>query len=67
MPRRDPRAHAVRAARMDTRDLEQRLRRLAHEQQSTRETIAAELRREHFGRLPDSWHGNHDAPNGRQP
>ena len=47
--------HAERAARIDTRELGRRLRRFGREQQATREAIEAELRREHFGRMPPDW------------
>lgn len=48
-------SHAVRAARMDTRELDARLRRWEADQRTARAGIEAELRREHWGHLPDGW------------
>jgi hypothetical protein len=47
--------HAERVARFDTLELEERLRREKAQQRRTRAEIEAELRREHFGRLPEHW------------
>ena len=43
----------IRAAVAEERLLQRRLDRLASEQQRSRWAIEQELRREHFGRLPD--------------
>jgi hypothetical protein len=48
--------HAERAARLDTLELERRLRRLERSQRVARGAIEDELRREHWGRLPEGWH-----------
>jgi hypothetical protein len=48
---------AIRAAIAEERLLQRRLDRLASEQRRTRSQIEQELRREHFGRLPDGWNG----------
>lgn len=48
--------HAQRAARIDTRELAQRLRRMQIEQRETRAAIESGLRRRHWGRLPEGWH-----------
>lgn len=48
---------AIRAAVAEERLLQRRLERLATEQRRTRSQIEQELRREHFGRLPDGWNG----------
>jgi hypothetical protein len=47
----------IRAAVAEERLLQRRLDRLAGEQQLARWHIEQELRREHFGRLPDGWNG----------
>jgi hypothetical protein len=47
--------HFRRAARFDTLELEERLRRADVEGRAARAAIEAELRREHFGRLPENW------------
>jgi hypothetical protein len=47
----------IRAAIAEERLLQRRLDRLASEQRRTRSKIEQELRREHFGRLPDGWNG----------
>lgn len=41
---------------MDTRELAAGLRKMAAEERATRAAIEAELRREHWGRLPEGWH-----------
>jgi hypothetical protein len=46
---------AIRAAIAEERLLQRRLDRLASEQQRARGAIEQEMRREHFGRLPDGW------------
>ena len=56
MPRRKL-THAERAALIDTRELADRLRRLENQQRRARAAIEDELRREHYGHLPDGWHG----------
>jgi hypothetical protein len=48
---------AIRAAVAEERLLQRRLDHLASEQRRTRWQIEQELRREHFGRLPDGWNG----------
>lgn len=45
----------IRTAEAEERLLGRRLDRLAGEQLRTRWAIEQELRREHFGRLPDGW------------
>jgi hypothetical protein len=52
MPMND---HSRRAARFETLELEQRLHRADVEGRAARAAIEAELRREHFGRLPENW------------
>jgi hypothetical protein len=47
----------IRVAVAEERLLQRRLDRLAGEQQRARWRIEQELRREHFGRLPDGWNG----------
>jgi hypothetical protein len=47
----------IRTAEAEERLLGSRLDRLAGEQHRTRWAIEQELRREHFGRLPDGWNG----------
>ena len=48
----------IRTAEAEERQLGRRLDRLAGEQIRTRWAIEQELRREHFGRLPDGWNGS---------
>jgi hypothetical protein len=45
----------IRTAEAEERLLQRRLDRLAGEQQRTRWAIEQELRREHYGQLPDGW------------
>lgn len=47
----------IRTTEAEERQLGRRLDRLAGEQIRTRWAIEQELRREHFGRLPDGWNG----------
>ena len=47
---------AERAVRIETRMLEQRLRQLETSQRAAREAIEEELRREHWGHMPEGWH-----------
>ena len=47
--------HFRRAARFDTLELEKRLRQADVEGRAARAAIDAELRREHWGRLPENW------------
>ena len=54
MPKKD---HPRRAARFETLELEERLRRADAEGRAARAAIEAELRREHYGRLPEDWEG----------
>jgi hypothetical protein len=49
-------SHDRRAARIDTRKLAQDLQQWEREQRKARAAIEAELRREHGGHLPESWH-----------
>ena len=49
--------HYERAARIDTRQLAQRLRALAAEQRAGRVAIEANLRAQHWGHMPEGWHG----------
>jgi hypothetical protein len=46
--------HFERAARFETLELEERLRRAEVEGRAARAAIEAELRSEHWGRLPES-------------
>lgn len=48
----------IRTAEAEERMLQRRLDRMAGDQQRTRWTIEQELRREHFGQLPDGWGTN---------
>ena len=63
MPPEDPRSkrpvsgHARRAARIDTRELEERMRQWEADQSKTREDIEAEVQREHWGRAPEGGDG----------
>lgn len=50
--------HYERAARIDTRQLAQRLRALAAEQRASREAVEANLRAQHWGHMPEGWHGS---------
>ena len=52
MPTND---HSRRAARFETLELEERLRRAGVEGRAARAAIEAEIRREHYGRLPENW------------
>ena len=45
----------IRSAVAEERVLQRRLDRLAGDQRRTRLAIEQELRREHFGQLPDGW------------
>lgn len=47
--------HPRRAARFDTLDLEERLRQAKADGRTARAEVEAELRREHWGRLPENW------------
>jgi hypothetical protein len=47
--------HARRAARFDTLELEKRLRSAGNDGRAARAQLEAELRREHWGRLPENW------------
>jgi hypothetical protein len=47
--------HFRRAARFETLELEERLRRADVEGRAARAAIEAELRHEHWGRLPENW------------
>ena len=49
--------HYERAARIDARQLAQRLRALAADQRAGRATIEANLRAQHWGHMPEGWHG----------
>jgi len=49
--------HARRAARFDTIELEKRLRQAKADGRAARAEVEAELRREHWGRLPENWNG----------
>jgi hypothetical protein len=68
-PNASAETHAQRAARIDTRELTQRLRRMQIEQRETRAAIESGLRRQHWGRLPEGWHeGPEDGrPDERRP
>jgi hypothetical protein len=57
-PNAADKAHYERAARIDTRDLAQRVRRMAAEQRATRTALEADLRAQHWGRMPEGWHGS---------
>jgi hypothetical protein len=48
--------HDRRAARIDTRKLAQDLQQWERAQREARAAIEAEIRREHGGHLPESWH-----------
>lgn len=48
-------APAERALRLELRALEARLRELEASQRAVRLAIEQELRREHWGRLPEGW------------
>ena len=47
----------IRTAAAEERLLQRRLDGVAREQQRARLQIEQELRREHFGRLPEGWNG----------
>jgi hypothetical protein len=49
--------HARRAAWFDTLELEKRLRQAKADGRAARADVEAELRREHWGRLPENWNG----------
>jgi hypothetical protein len=49
-----------RALRLELRALEARLRELEASHRSVRRAIEEELRREHWGRLPDGWREHPD-------
>ena len=52
-PKASGETHAQRVARIDTRELAERLPRLQIEQDATRAAIESDLRRQHWGRLPE--------------
>jgi hypothetical protein len=59
MPTND---HSRRAARFETLELEARLRRAEAEGRAARDAIESELRREHWGRLPENWNSGPREP-----
>jgi hypothetical protein len=59
MPTND---HHRRAARFETLELEARLHRADIEGRAARAAIEAELRREHWGRLPPNWNSGPREP-----